>query len=105
MNDPPLHTAVFRAANLLSPGGMTVPKYCLTRSGYSRMAVSMSQNKMPWASRSSRLRWKTTSESYWAVTPARYLRSASGMPSFSYVVFICSGRSSHSSTWSVAGLR
>ena len=98
MNEPPLHTAVLSAANLLSPGGMTVPKYCWTRSGYSRSAVSMSQNKMPCASRSSRLRWKTTSDSYCAVTPARYLRSASGMPSFSYVAFICSGRSSHSLT-------
>ncbi len=47
MKLPPLHTAVLSAANLLSPGGMTVPKYCLTRSGYSRSAVSMSQNRMP----------------------------------------------------------
>ncbi len=43
----------------------------------------MSQKMTPLASRSARLRWKTTSDSYWAVTPARYLRSASGMPSFS----------------------
>ena len=61
MKLPPDHTAVFSAENLLSPGGMTVPKYCFTRSGYSRSAVSMSQNKMPCFSRSSRLRWKTTS--------------------------------------------
>ena len=32
---------------MLSPGGMTVPKYCLTMSGYSRSAVSMSQNRIP----------------------------------------------------------
>ncbi len=83
MKLPPLHTELLRAENLLSPGGMTVPKYCLTRSGYSRSAVSMSQKRMPRCSRSSRLRWYTTSDSYWAVTPARYLRSASGMPSFS----------------------
>ncbi len=57
MNDPPDHTEVFSAANLLSPAGMTVPKYCLTRSGYSRSAVSMSQNRIPCFSNSSRLRW------------------------------------------------
>ena len=81
MNEPPDHTDEFRAANLLSLGGMTVPKWALTISGYSRRAVSMSQNSTPRASRSARLRWYTTSDSYWAVTPARYLRSASGMPS------------------------
>ena len=43
----------------------------------------MSQKMTPCASRSSRFLWYTTSDSYWAVTPARYLRSASGMPSFS----------------------
>jgi len=105
MNEPPDHTAVFSAANLLSPDGITVPKYCFTRSGYSRNAVSMSQKRIPCFSKSSRLRWKTTSLSYCAVTPAKYFRSASGMPSFSYVAFICSGRSSHSSTCSVAGFR
>ena len=83
MNEPPDHTEVLRAENLLSFIGMTLPKYGLTSSGYSRRAVSMSQNTTPWRSRSSRLRWNTTSDSYWAVTPARYFRSASGMPSFS----------------------
>ncbi len=83
MKLPPDQAAVLRAANLLSLAGMIVPKYCLTSSGYSRRAVSMSQNRTPWASRSSRLLWYTTSDSYWAVTPARYLRSASGMPSLS----------------------
>ena len=83
MNDPPDHTEELSAENLLSLRGMTVPKYCLTISGCSRSAVSMSQKMTPWRSRSSRLRWNTTSDSYWAVTPARYLRSASGMPSFS----------------------
>ena len=29
MNEPPDHTAVFSAENLLSPAGITVPKYCL----------------------------------------------------------------------------
>ena len=83
MKEPPLHTAEFSAANLLSLGGMIVPKYLRTNSGYSRTAVSMSQNRTPSRSRSSRLRWKTTSDSYWAVTPAKYFRSASGMPNFS----------------------
>ena len=57
MNEPPDQTELLSAANLLSPGGMTVPKYWRTSSGYSRSAVSMSQNRMPWASSSSRLRW------------------------------------------------
>ncbi len=83
MNEPPDHTEELRAENLLSLAGMILPKYCLTSSGYSFSAVSMSQKMTPWRSRSSRLRWNTTSDSYWAVTPARYLRSASGMPSFS----------------------
>ncbi len=83
MNEPPDHTAELSAANLLSFGGMIVPKYSWTISGCSRTAVSMSMNSTPISSRSSRLRWYTTSDSYCAVTPARYLRSASGMPSFS----------------------
>ena len=57
MNDPPDQTAELRAANLLSFGGMSLPKYSFTRSGYSRSAVSMSQNSTPWRARSSRLRW------------------------------------------------
>ena len=39
--------------------------------------------RIPCSSRSSRFLWYTTSDSYCAVTPARNLRSASGMPSFS----------------------
>ena len=62
MKDPPDHTAEFRAANLLSLGGMILPNHLRTMSGYSRTAVSMSQKRTPCASRSSRLRWKTTSE-------------------------------------------
>ena len=54
INEPPDHTAEFSAANLLSPGGITVPKYSLTSSGYSRTAVSISQNKTPNFSKSSR---------------------------------------------------
>ena len=69
MNEPPDHTDVLSAANLLSPGGITVPKYCLTRSGYSRSAVSMSQNRIPCSARSSRLRWYTTSE-LWTTKPS-----------------------------------
>ena len=33
MNEPPDHTAVFSAANLLSPAGMTEPKYSRNSSG------------------------------------------------------------------------
>ena len=33
MNEPPDHTAVLSAANLLSPTGMTVPKYSWNSSG------------------------------------------------------------------------
>ena len=35
MNEPPDHTEVFSAANLLSPTGMTVPKYSWKSSGCS----------------------------------------------------------------------
>jgi hypothetical protein len=38
MNEPPDHTAVLSAANLLSPGGMTVPKYSRKSSSCSRSA-------------------------------------------------------------------
>ena len=36
MNDPPDQTAEFNAANLLSVGGITVPKYSLKISSFSR---------------------------------------------------------------------
>ena len=35
MNEPPLHTALFSAANLLSSGGIILPKYFLKISGWS----------------------------------------------------------------------
>ena len=57
MNDPPDQTAEFNAANLLSPGGITVPKYSLTSSGYSLTAVSISQNNTPNFSKSSLFLW------------------------------------------------
>ena len=57
MNDPPDQTAEFSDENLLSLGGITLPKYALTISGCSRSAVSMSVKITPWRSRSSRLRW------------------------------------------------
>ena len=47
MKLPPDQAVVLSAANLLSLAGMTLPKYCLTSSGYSRRAVSMSQNRTP----------------------------------------------------------
>jgi len=49
MKDPPDQTAVLSAANLLSPGGMMVPKYSLNRSGCSRRAVSVSVKMTPWS--------------------------------------------------------
>ncbi len=82
MKLPPLHTAVFREANLLSPTGITVAKYSSNSSGCSRSAVSVSLKMTPFSSRSSRILWYTTSLSYWAATPAiRRCFSASGMPS------------------------
>ena len=47
MNDPPDQTAELSAANLLSPGGITVPKYSLTNSGYSLTAVSYTHLTLP----------------------------------------------------------
>jgi Fe-S cluster assembly protein SufB len=52
-----LNTAVFSAANLLSPDGMTVPKYSLNSSSCSRRAVSVSRKITPCSSRSSRIWW------------------------------------------------
>ena len=46
-----------------------------------------------------------TSDSYCAPTPARNLRSASGMPSRSNVFLIVSGTSSHERALSSVGLR
>ncbi len=57
MNEPPDHTAVLSAENLLSPAGITVPKYCLKISGCSRRPESVSRKMTPWASRSSRIWW------------------------------------------------
>ena len=57
MNDPPDQTEVFSAANLLSPTGITVPKYSWNSSGCSRSAVSVSRNRTPCSSRSSRIEW------------------------------------------------
>jgi hypothetical protein len=57
MNDPPDHTAVFSAANLLSPTGITDPKYSLNRSSCSRRPVSVSRKITPCCSRSSRILW------------------------------------------------
>ena len=95
MKDPPDQTAEFKAANLLSVGGMIVLKYSRTRSGYSRRAVSISVKITPCLDNSSRSEPYTTSLSYWAFTPARYFFSASGIPSRSNVVLISSGTSSH----------
>ncbi len=55
--EPPDHTAVLSAASLLSFAGMTVPKYCLTMSGCSFSAVSVSMKTTPSFSRSLRMLW------------------------------------------------
>ena len=47
MNEPPDQTAEFRAASLLSPGGMTVAQCSRKRSSCSRRAVSVSQKMTP----------------------------------------------------------
>ena len=84
MKLPPDQTAVFSAANLLSPTGITVAKYSWNSSGCSLSAVSVSRKMTPFSSRSSRILWYTTSDSYCAATPAiRRCFSASGMPSLS----------------------
>ena len=57
MNEPPDQTAVFSAANLLSAGGMTVPKYSLKSSGWSRSAESVSVKMTPFSSSSSWSEW------------------------------------------------
>src|ERR1700694_3158041 len=95
MNEPPDQTALFSAENLLSAGGITVPKYSLKSSGWSRNAESVSVKMTPFLESSSCSEWYTTSDSYCAETPARNLRSASGTPSRSYVFLMSGGRSSH----------
>ena len=57
MKVPPLHTAVLSAANLLSPAGMTVPKYFSKSSGYSLRPVSVSVKMTPWRPSSSLILW------------------------------------------------
>jgi hypothetical protein len=57
MNEPPDQTAVLSAANLLSPTGMTVPKYSWKMSGCSFSAVSVSRKMTPWRSSSSLILW------------------------------------------------
>ena len=57
MKLPPDHTAVFSAANLLSPTGITVAKYSWNSSGCSLSAVSVSRKMTPFSSRSSRILW------------------------------------------------
>src|SRR5437764_888719 len=86
MNEPPDHTVELSAANLLSPGGMTVAKCSRTISGYSRTAVSMSVNKTPCLPRSipltamrPRLRYRV------AVSGSGTPRGTGGSGDFHYV--------------------
>jgi hypothetical protein len=57
MNEPPDQTAVFSAANLLSPTGITEPKYSLNSSGCSRRPLSVSRKMTPWSSSSFWIWW------------------------------------------------
>jgi hypothetical protein len=57
MKLPPLQTAEFKAANLLSVGGTTFPKYSLKSSGYFFKAVSVSRKITPFFSRSFFILW------------------------------------------------
>ena len=57
MNEPPDQTAVFSAANLLSPDGITEPKYSWKISGCSFRAVSVSRKMTPWSSSSFWIWW------------------------------------------------
>ena len=57
MKLPPDQTAVFSAANLLSPTGMIAAKYSWKRSGCSLSAVSVSRKMTPFSVRSSRIVW------------------------------------------------
>ena len=92
--DPPDHTAEFMAANLLSCVGTMVEKCSRKSSGWFFRPSSMESKMTPCFSHSSRREWYTISDSYWAPTPARILRSASGIPSFSKVSLISWGTSS-----------
>jgi hypothetical protein len=56
-NEPPDQTALFRAANLLSSGGMIVPKYSRTISSCSLKPPSMSRKTTPCFSHSSLREW------------------------------------------------
>src|SRR4029079_10024366 len=104
-NEPPDQTAPLSAENLLSSAGTTVPKYFLKISGYAFRPWSVPMNTTPILESSSLTEWYTTSESYWAPTPARNLRSASGIPSRSNVALICSGTSSQDFSSRSDGLR
>ncbi len=94
MNEPPDHTAELSAENLLSAAGITLAKYLRTISSCSRSPESMSRKITPCLVSSSLTEWYTTSDSYCADTPARNLRSASGMPRRSKVRLTFSGTSS-----------
>ena len=65
----------------------------------------MSVKITPSFSISSCREWYTTSDSYCADTPARNLRSASGMPSFSKVSLMYAGTSSQVRPCPSVGLR
>src|SRR5699024_6150723 len=95
MNDPPDQTAVFKAENVVSEAGTTLPKYSLKYSSGSSNAESVSVKILHTSLKSPSKLWYTTSDSYCAETPSNYFCSASGIPKRSNVRLISSGTSSH----------
>src|SRR6185437_1468292 len=84
-NEPSENTAEFSAAKKLSRCGTTLPRYCRTSSGCSRMASLIEQKITPASASSLRNVVPTDTESNTAstATPASLARSCNGTPSLS----------------------
>ena len=95
MNEPPEKTALFKALNLLSPVGMTLPNHLRKISGcFCRPSVE--PTKMTPCPPTAALMFEyAASLSNCASTPARNFLSCSGIPSRSNVRFTSAGTSSH----------
>ena len=64
INEPPLNTDAFNAANLFSVYETILPKYFFTKSGYFFIATSIEVNITFFSSNSSIILWYITSLSY-----------------------------------------
>src|SRR4051812_42991809 len=86
-NEPSENTALLSAAKKLSEYGTTEPRYFCTSSGCSRAASPNEQKMMPFSASVflKVVATETLSKTASTATPASTARSASGMPSFSYV--------------------